>query len=78
MKNLDLVITADTSVAHLAGALGVNVWVMLPYSPDWRWMYERTDSYWYPTMRLFRQKSLDNWESSFVQVVSELEKIVAS
>jgi len=55
MKHLDLVITADTSVAHLAGALGVPVWVMLPYSPDWRWMYERSDSYWYPTMKLFRQ-----------------------
>ena len=57
MMNLDLVITSDTSVAHLAGALGVPVWVALPFVPDWRWMLERSDSPWYPTMRLFQAKS---------------------
>ena len=56
MMNLDLVITSDTSVAHLAGALGVPVWVVLPFVPDWRWLLDRSDSPWYPTMRLFRQK----------------------
>ena len=55
MMNLDLVITSDTAVPHLAGALGVPVWVALPFVPDWRWLLEREDSPWYPTMRLFRQ-----------------------
>jgi ADP-heptose:LPS heptosyltransferase len=61
MKNLDLVITVDTSIAHLAGALGIPVWVVLPHIADWRWMQSRTDSPWYPTMKLFRQSSQDNW-----------------
>ncbi len=56
IRNLDLVITSDTAVAHLAGALGVPVWVALGYSCDWRWLDEREDSPWYPTMRLFRQR----------------------
>ena len=60
MKNLDLVVTSDTAVAHLAGALGVPVWVALPYSPDWRWLLGREDSPWYPTMRLFRQQTFGN------------------
>ena len=55
MANLDLVITSDTSIAHLAGALGRPVWVALRLVPDWRWMLDRADSPWYPTMRLFRQ-----------------------
>src|SRR5205085_11428292 len=55
MKSLDLVITSDTATAHLAGALGVPVWVALPFAPDWRWLEDRADSPWYPTMRLFRQ-----------------------
>ena len=68
MMNLDLVITSDTSVAHLAGALGVSVWVALPYVPDWRWLLEREDSPWYPTMRLFRQKKAGDWEGVFERI----------
>jgi tetratricopeptide (TPR) repeat protein len=74
MKNLDLVITADTAVAHLAGALGVPVWVALPYAPDWRWMLERDDSPWYPTMRLFRQRSPGDWNGVFAEICRALPR----
>ena len=56
MMNCDLIITSDTAVAHLAGALGCQTWVALKYVPDWRWMLDRSDSPWYPTMTLYRQK----------------------
>ena len=62
MMNLDLVITSDTSIAHLAGALGRPVWVALKHVPDWRWMLERSDSPWYPSMRLFRQSRPNDWD----------------
>lgn len=62
LENLDLLITVDTAVAHLAGALGLPVWTMIPASPDWRWLTERRDSPWYPSMRLFRQQTLGAWE----------------
>ncbi len=68
MKNLDLVITSDTAVAHLAGALGVPVWVALPFVPDWRWMLDRSDSPWYPTMRLFRQRTPGDWNAVFGEI----------
>jgi Flp pilus assembly protein TadD len=68
ISNLDLVITIDTAVAHLAGALGVPTWVMLPRNADWRWLLERNDSPWYPTMRLFRQRSLGEWRSVVEEV----------
>ncbi len=74
LENLDLLITADTSVAHLAGALGRPVWVLLPYASDWRWMLERDDSPWYPTMRLFRQRTFDNWEEVFQRVHEALQE----
>src|SRR5207245_145910 len=61
LKNLDLVITGDVSIAHLAGALGVPVWVALPFVPDWRWLLDREDSPWYPTARLFRQEHFGDW-----------------
>jgi hypothetical protein len=65
MMNLDLVITSDTAVAHLAGALGRPVWVALRAVPDWRFMLARPDSPWYPTMRLFRQAARDAWQPVF-------------
>lgn len=71
--NLDLIISVDTSVAHLAGALGKAVWTLLPFSPDWRWMLNREDSPWYPTMRLFRQYSSGNWEPVIEEVLHTLQ-----
>jgi tetratricopeptide (TPR) repeat protein len=65
---LDLVITIDNSTAHLAGALGVPVWVLLPFAPDWRWLLDREDSPWYPTMRLFRQRRPGDWDSVIERV----------
>ena len=69
---MDLVISIDNSTAHLAGALGIPTWVLLPSVPDWRWMLGREDSLWYPTMRLFRQKSMGDWGPVVEAVVGEL------
>ncbi len=66
--NLDLVVTSDISIAHLAGALGVPVWIALSVFPDWRWLLDRDDSPWYPTARLFRQRTPDDWGEVFRQV----------
>ena len=74
MERLDLVITVDTAPAHLAGALGRPVWVLLPHVPDWRWMLEREDSPWYPTMRLFRQPSPGNWAEVVERVKDALSR----
>jgi len=74
IENLDLVISVDTSVAHLAGALAKTVWVLIPYSSDFRWLLERTDSPWYPTMRLFRQSSRGDWDSVIARVVDALSQ----
>jgi tetratricopeptide (TPR) repeat protein len=73
---LDLVITVDTSVAHLAGALGKPVWVLLPWVADWRWMLKREDNPWYPTMRLFRQKEGEDWAVVIARVAKELQAVV--
>lgn len=75
MTHLDLVITVDTAVAHLAGALAKPVWVLLPFAPDWRWLTERGDSPWYPTMRLFRPPAILAWESVIARVCVELEEM---
>jgi hypothetical protein len=72
LRNLDLMITSDTALAHLAGALGVPVWVALGFAPDWRWMHDRADSPWYPTMRLFRQSRLGDWSDVFARMAAEL------
>lgn len=72
MQHLDLVISSDTAIAHLAGGLGVPVWVALNYSPDWRWLLDRGDSPWYPSMRLFRQPELGDWDSVFENMAQAL------
>lgn len=75
IKNLDLVITVDTAVAHLAGAMGMPVWMPLAYVPDWRWLLARTDTPWYPTMRLFRQPSLGDWDSVLRDLQAALKAV---
>lgn len=70
--NLDLILTIDTSVAHLAGALGRPVWIMLRFAADWRWLTDRTDSPWYPTARLFRQDRAGDWDGVVARVVAAL------
>jgi tetratricopeptide (TPR) repeat protein len=72
MKSLDLVVTSDTAVAHLAGGLGVPVWVALGVGSDWRFLQGREDSPWYPTMRLFRQTQMRDWDSVFDRIAAEL------
>jgi hypothetical protein len=74
MMNLDLIITIDTASAHLAGALGRPAWVLLPYAADWRWLDDREDSPWYPTLRLFRQPTRGDWTSVGQQVAAEMGK----
>ena len=75
IKCLDLVISVDTSVAHLAGALGCPTWILLPYTPDWRWLLNRDDSPWYPTVRLFRQDRNRNWGPVVERVRAELNAL---
>lgn len=76
LKTLDLIITVDTMMAHLAGAMGRPVWTLLPFQCDWRWMAAREDSPWYPTMRLFRQPRPADWESVIQRVRRALEAVV--
>ncbi len=78
MKSLDLVVSSDTAIAHLAGALAVPVWLALPMAPDWRWMLDRQDSPWYPTMRLFRQTRFRQWSDVFERMAAEIEKMSPS
>jgi Tfp pilus assembly protein PilF len=75
MANLDLLITCDTGLAHLAGAMGKKVWLALPYEPDWRWMAKRSDSPWYPSMRLFRQPAEGEWGTVFAEMINNLPQV---
>lgn len=75
VAQLDLVISVDTAMAHLAGALAKPVWTLLPYAPDWRWFLNRNDSPWYPTMQLFRQTQRNQWSSVILRVAEELRRL---
>src|SRR5262249_55095003 len=75
MQCVDLVISVDTAIAHLAGAVGKLAWVLLPYIPAWRWLMGREDSPWYANVRLFRQPSFGDWDSVLMQVQDELLKL---
>ena len=76
IEQLDLVISIDTAVAHLVGALGKPVYVLLPFAPDWRWLLERNDSPWYPTMQIFRQNQPGNWHEAITRVHAALDLFV--
>jgi len=78
MQSLDLVVTSDSAIAHLAGALAVPVWVAIPWMPDFRWLLDREDSPWYPTMRLFRQTTEGSWGDVFERIGAELCERMAS
>ena len=75
MMNLDLVITCDTALAHLAGTLGIKTWVALKYVPDWRWMLHRQDSPWYPSLKLYRQEKMDDWVPVFHQMQIDINSM---
>jgi hypothetical protein len=76
MKCVDLVISSDTAIPHLAGALGVPVWVALPLVPDWRWLLRREDTPWYPTMRLFRQTEFGKWDDVFARMAELVAQMI--
>jgi len=76
MEQLDLIISIDTASAHLAGALGRPAWILLPFAADWRWLIDREDSPWYPTVRLFRQPRWNSWEPVWNRVADELRALV--
>lgn len=77
ISQLDLVISVDTAVAHLAGAMGCRGWILLPQIPDWRWLWQRSDSPWYPSLQLFRQHENEGWEAVITRVADQLEKMTA-
>ncbi|HLJ94023.1 MAG TPA: tetratricopeptide repeat protein [Gemmataceae bacterium] len=76
VKHLDLVVTVDSAVAHLAGALAIPVWVALPFAPDWRWLQGREDSPWYPSMRLFRQRERGQWTDVFARIATAVQTLL--
>lgn len=78
VENLDLVVTVDTAIAHLAAAMGKPVWVLIAFSPDWRWMLGRSDSPWYSSLRLFRQPRFGDWDSVIQTVAAELRALTDS
>jgi hypothetical protein len=71
---MDVVISVDTSLAHLSGALGRRTWLLLPRTPDWRWMRDREDSPWYPSMKLYRQKTAGDWDEVFARIATDLQR----
>jgi len=73
MENLDLIITVDTSVAHLSGALGRPTWVLLQFVPDWRWFLDSDTTLWYENVRLFRQKEIKNWNPAINEIFNNLK-----
>ena len=75
VNQMDLIISVDTSVAHLAGALGKKVWILLPFVPDFRWLLNRNDSPWYPTAEIFRQPDIDDWDTVIKELISKLKSI---
>ena len=75
IAELDLVISVDTAVAHLAGAMGKPVWLLLPLVPDFRWLLNRSDTPWYPTMRLFRQTRDGDWQEPIARIAQELRQL---
>jgi ADP-heptose:LPS heptosyltransferase len=76
MRCVDLVITSDTALTHLAGSLGVKTWLPLRYLPDWRWLLDRDDSPWYPSMKIYRQVKIGDWSSVFNEIETELKNLV--
>ena len=78
VANLDLVITVDTAVAHLAGALAKPVWLLLPLAPDWRWLIGRNDSPWYPSARLFRQPRIGDWDAVVAEIIAASTILIAA
>lgn len=76
LMNLDLVVSSDTSLVHLAGGMGVPIWIALPCAADWRWLLKRHDCPWYPTMRLFRQSEPSNWEEVFGRIAQDVRQLV--
>jgi ADP-heptose:LPS heptosyltransferase len=77
ISHLDLVVTVDTSVAHLAAAIGRPTWILLPHTPDYRWLLDRDDSPWYPSVRLFRQDERRTYDSALARVREELGAVIA-
>jgi hypothetical protein len=78
LANIELLVTVDTSVAHLAGAMGRPVWIMLPFAPDWRWLLRRADTPWYPSVRLFRQSTVRRWDDVLGAVATALAEAAVS
>ncbi len=72
IENLDIVISVDTSIAHLSASMGKPTWVLLPFVPDWRWLLDRNDSPWYKSIKLFRQKKRGSWDEVFKELKKNL------